>query len=278
MTEATRDLAEDRFFKRNGAKKDPAWNDRNKPEQVRERWVEMMNAAMERHGHEQRLDPRSWAEQGREDLAALREQKTLRGDGPEAMERHQEIAKQRRQREELPALQLDGAGAAQTLERQAQAEVARIEQRRDAEVSILDKLIERARELAAEVKERVTTMARDVAERMESFFGTGKREAQPEVAHGNTQEQARAPSPSPSPPIEQQLDRQLAALDQRLAFEASFDAQLADLDRRMDAQAKAQEAQELSRKQQSLAPEKRPEKEQKNEREIEHGYGFGIGR
>ena len=33
---------------RNGAKKDPAWNDRNKPEEVRERWVEMMNGAMQK--------------------------------------------------------------------------------------------------------------------------------------------------------------------------------------------------------------------------------------
>ena len=63
--------------------------------EVREKWVEMMNAAMERHGHiqdpAQRLDARSWADQGRPDLAELREQKTLRGDGPEAMERHREI-------------------------------------------------------------------------------------------------------------------------------------------------------------------------------------------
>ena len=107
VTEATRELPEERFFKRNGAKKDPEWNDRNKPEEVREKWVTMMNAAMERHGHEQRLDARSWAEQGREDLAELRELKTLQGDGPEAVARHQEIDEQRRQRAELPAPHLD---------------------------------------------------------------------------------------------------------------------------------------------------------------------------
>jgi hypothetical protein len=38
----------------------------------------MMNAAMERHGQEQRLDARSWANQGRDDLASMREEKTLR--------------------------------------------------------------------------------------------------------------------------------------------------------------------------------------------------------
>ena len=91
----TQSLSEEQFFKRNGAKKDPEWNSRDKPMEVREKWVEMMNAAMERHGHiqdpAQRLDARSWADQGRPDLAELREQKTLRGHGPEAMERHREI-------------------------------------------------------------------------------------------------------------------------------------------------------------------------------------------
>jgi hypothetical protein len=66
VTEVTRELPEERFFKRNGAKKDPEWNDRNKPDEVREKWVEMMNRAMERAGHEQRLDARSWVEQGYE--------------------------------------------------------------------------------------------------------------------------------------------------------------------------------------------------------------------
>ena len=56
----TQSLSEDQFFKRNGAKKDPEWNSRDKPMEVREKWVEMMNAAMERHGHKQRLDTRSW--------------------------------------------------------------------------------------------------------------------------------------------------------------------------------------------------------------------------
>ena len=47
----TQSLSEEQFFKRNGAKKDPEWNSRGKPMEVREKWVEMMNAAMERHGH-----------------------------------------------------------------------------------------------------------------------------------------------------------------------------------------------------------------------------------
>jgi len=171
VDDGTRDLAEDRFFKRNGAKKDPAWNDRNKPEEVREKWVEMMNGAMQRAGHEQRLDGRSWAEQGREDLAALVEPKLLGGNGIEAAERREQVDELRRQREELPAPHLDQATAVQELEKRAEVEIARIEKQRDEQIRILDKLIEKARELALEVKERATEIARNVAERVESGYG-----------------------------------------------------------------------------------------------------------
>ncbi|HWZ53069.1 MAG TPA: MobA/MobL family protein [Granulicella sp.] len=79
---ATRALPEEQFFKRNGAKKDrETWHNRDKPEEIRTRWCEMMNRAMEREGIELRVDPRSWADQGREDLAELREPKTLGGRG-----------------------------------------------------------------------------------------------------------------------------------------------------------------------------------------------------
>lgn len=175
VDERTRELAGDRFFKRNGAKKDPAWNDRNKPEEVREKWVETMNRAMERAGQEQRLDARSWAEQGREDLASLREEKTLRGDGPDAMARHEKIAEQRQQRAELPASHLDQAAASEQIEREAQKAIAEIEKRRDQELSVLDKLIEKARELATEVKERTVAVAQNVTERVEQLRGQFER-------------------------------------------------------------------------------------------------------
>ena len=55
------------------AKKDREWTTTEKLVEVREKWVETMNAAMERQGHEQRLDHRSWRDQGREDLHELRE-------------------------------------------------------------------------------------------------------------------------------------------------------------------------------------------------------------
>jgi hypothetical protein len=111
IDEKTRALSEEQFFKRNGAKKDPAWNDREKPFEVREKWVEMMNAAMQRAGHEQRLDPRSWAEQGREDLAALVEPKLLAGNEAEARALHAQVDQLREQRAELPHLYLPGAEA-----------------------------------------------------------------------------------------------------------------------------------------------------------------------
>ena len=243
---STRELAEDRFFKRNGAKKDPAWNDRNKPEEVREKWVEMMNRAMERAGIEQRMDARSWAEQGREDLAALVEQKTLRGDGPEAMERHEKIAEQRRQREELAAPHLDQAAAVQELEKRAEAEVARIEQRRDEQISVLDKLIEKARELAQEVKEWATEIARNVADRVESFFGAGERGTLAEKMPAKEQELARPPTPQTA---QERLDEMLSGLDRRMSAQESIEDKLANLDKRLGEQAKVQQEKELSQKQ-----------------------------
>ncbi len=92
------------------------WNDRNKPEEVREKWVEMMNAAIQKAGIDQRLDPRSWAEQGREDLAALQESKTLQGMVRRLSPGHQEIDEQRRHRAKLRARHLDQAAAIQSLE------------------------------------------------------------------------------------------------------------------------------------------------------------------
>jgi hypothetical protein len=269
VDETTRGLAEERFFKRNGAKKDPAWNAREKPEEVREKWVEMMNGAMQRAGHEQRLDARSWAAQGREDLAALVEPKLLGGDDREAQERRSQVEQLRQQREQLPAPHLDQVTAIEKLEQQAEAEVARIEQRRDREVSILDKLIEKARELAVEVKEKAVSLARNVVDRVDSFFGARERGTEKETS--KELEQARPPTI----PIEEQLERSLAGLDKRLVLEESLDAQLANLDQRMEALARAQQE-----KQQGHALEIAPERqEQKPEKDIEigRGHGHGIG-
>ena len=66
----------------------------------------MMNAAMERHGHEQRLDHRSWADQGRHDLAELVEPKLLAGSEAEARALHAHVVGLREQRAKLPAAHL----------------------------------------------------------------------------------------------------------------------------------------------------------------------------
>ena len=184
----TRGLAEDRFFKRNGAKKDPAWNDRTKPDQVREQWVEMMNRAMERAGQEQRLDARSWAKQGREDLAALVEPKLLGGDGREAAELREEVDELRRKREELPLPHLSQESAAEEIEKRAAAEIAQIEKERDQQISILDKLIGRARAFMAELRTKKAAAARENAER-ERRTAEAAAEAKREAEHRQKQEQ-----------------------------------------------------------------------------------------
>jgi hypothetical protein len=258
VTEATREMPEEHFFKRNGAKKDPEWNDRNKPEEVREKWVAMMNAAMERHGHEQRLDARSWAEQGREDLAELRELKTLQGDGPEAVARHQEIDEQRRQRAELPAPHLDQATAIQTLERESQKAVAEVEERRDQEIGILDRLIERAKEFAHDMREKTVAAAKTVG----SFFRGDKQEQErTEVVPTKVQEQSSPPGLS----IEERLSRKMAQMEGKLDVQESIASKLANLDKRMD----VTEAKEKQQQEKAL------EKEISQERSIEHGFGIG---
>jgi hypothetical protein len=276
VTEATREIPEERFFKRNGAKKDPEWNDRNKPEEVREKWVEMMNAAMERHGHiqdpSQRLDARSWAEQGRGDLASLREEKTLRGDGPEAMERHGEIDQLRMERAELPPPHLDRAGAIQHLEQQAGQRIAGVEERTAQELSRLDKLIAAARELATEVKERTVAAAQNVAERVEQFrerfdrWREGKTEGKPEQSL-ETQKWSAAE-------VKQEKQRagsELSASEQiaqgRQAFRERYEAHK---------QAKQAALVPEPKQVQEKTPEKALEKEQQIK--IERGHGFGIGR
>ena len=188
VDEATRGLAEDRFFKRNGAKKDPAWNDRSKPDQVREKWVELMNGAMERAGIEQRMDARSWADQGREDLAALREPKLLGGDEREAAELREEVDELRRKREELPAPHLSQGAAAEEIEKRVAVEIAGIEKERDEQLGILDRLIERARAFMVELRAKKAAAARESAER-ERRAAEVAAEAKREAEHRQKQEQ-----------------------------------------------------------------------------------------
>ena len=64
IDERTRLLAEDTYFKRNGALKDRSWNDQEKVEAVRLAWETLANRALERAGFEARIDRRSLAAQG----------------------------------------------------------------------------------------------------------------------------------------------------------------------------------------------------------------------
>ncbi len=273
----TQSLPEDRFFKRNGAKKDPEWNAREKPMEVREKWVEMMNAAMERHSQEQRLDARSWANQGRDDLASLREEKTLQGDGPEALERHKEIDEQRRQRAELPAPYLSQEKVIEHWEQAAEKQIAQVQAREAQELSRLDKLIAAAREFAHEVKDRTVAFAKDIKERAGSLFGKEPQEEQAKA--GKEQEQARPPTPE----MQARLDELLGGFHRRMEAQQSVEARLSDFGNRMDAQAKQQEqAQALARQQQEQplkhGQEQAKAKEPKEEHEHSRGFGLGIGR
>ncbi len=276
VTDDTRGFAEDRFFKRNGAKKDPEWNDRNKPEEVREKWVEMMNTAMERHGHihdpSQRLDARSWVEQGRGDLASLREEKTLRGDGPEAMERHAEIDQLRQERAELPPPHLDRAGAIQHLEKQAEQQIAGVEVRTAQELSRLDKLIAAARELATEVKERTVAAAQTIAERMEEFRGRFDRWRE-QKTEGKPEQQLETQKGSPAQG-KQEMERagpELVVNDPVAQGREAFRE-------RYEAYKQAKQAAIVPEPKQEQAQEKGPEKALEKDVEIERGHGFGIGR
>jgi hypothetical protein len=273
----TQSLSEDRFFKRNGAKKDPEWNARDKPMEVREKWVEMMNAAMERHGQEQRLDARSWEEQGRPDLASLREEKTLQGFGSEAMERHAEIDEQRRQRAELPAPYLSQDKVIEHWEQAADKQIAQVQAREAQELSRLDKLIAAAREFAHEVKDRTVAFAKDIKERAGSLFGNASQEEQAKAGSEKDQAQARPPTPE----MQARLDELLGGFHRRMEAQQSVEARLSDFGNRMEtkqqehAQALARQQQEQALKQsQEQAKTKEPEETQERSR----GFGFGIGR
>jgi hypothetical protein len=209
VDETTRGLAEERFFKRNGAKKDPAWNDRNKPEEVREKWVELMNTAMEKVGIEQRMDARSWADQGREDLASLREEKTLQGNGPEAMERHAKIAEQRQQRAELSAPHLDQAAAAAQIEREAEKAISKIERWRDEQLARLEQAIEKIKEVSETARAFVQRGIETLRERVQ---GSGSKEVQAQTSPPSLALDKAVPSRvNPSEELARQLEQFRAA-------------------------------------------------------------------
>jgi hypothetical protein len=274
----TQTLSEEQFFKRNGAKKDPEWNSRDKPMEVREKWVEMMNAAMERHGHDQRLDARSWADQGRPDLAELIEPKLLAGSEAEARALHAHVDGLREQRAELPAPHLTADKVIELWERGAEQQIAQVQEREARELSRLDKLIAAAREFAHEVKDRTVAFAKDIKERAGSLFGNAPQEEQAKAVSekDQAQEQARPPTPE----MQARLDELLGGFHRRMEAQQSVEAKLADFGNRMDTRLHQEQAQALARQQQEQALKQQQEQAKTKEPEIEreHSRGFGIGR
>ena len=257
VDERTRELAEDRFFKQNGAKKDRSWNDRNKPDEVREKWVEMMNGAMQKAGIELRVDARSWAEQGREDLAALVEEKTLQGNGPEAMERLEKIAAQRQQRAELPAPHLDQAAAAAQIEREAEKAISKIEKWRDEQLARLEQAIEKMKEVAEHARAFVQRGVEALRDRVQ---GLGSKEVQSQESPPSLAvDRAASSQMNPADELARQLEQFRAAGRQG----------------RTQRDLKMESAKPEPVKEQELERERSLQKE--NEKAIEikgHGHGF----
>ena len=267
IDDRTRELSEEQFFKRNGAKKDPEWNARDKPMEVREKWVEMMNAAMERHGHEQRLDHRSWADQGRPDLAELVEPKLLAGSESEARQLHAHVDGLREQRAELPAPHLSHDKVIEHWEQGAERQIAQVREREAQELSRLDKLIAAFREAAQEVKDKAVEVAQNVSDRVEQLRGRFERWREQRTENS-----------------EQKLDTQPGSsahekAQQRAGPELVADAQI---ERGRQAFRERYEAYQRERAPAVPEPKQEPKQEQaveqKQEQEIKIDRGFGISR
>lgn len=224
----------------------------------------MMNRAMENAGHEQRLDARSWAAQGREDLHALREEKTLGGDGKEAVARRAEIEEQRRRRAELPAAHLDQAAAVQQLERATEAKVGTVERWQDEQLARLEKAI-------AEVK----VQAQAALEAARGFVQRGV-EAVRERAQGPREVEARSAAET-SPAEKAVVPLSQSEIDDGLARQLEQFRAMGRMGR-----AARERREEALRPKSEPVPEKRPElelersKALKKEQEIEReGHGLG---
>lgn len=157
IDERTRELPEERFFKRNGATKDRAWNDKEKPEELRTKWCQMMNQAMRENQVESQVDHRSYERQGREDLAALREPKI--GYGPGADGRASQVEQLREERAETLSHPKE---TSEQVEQHAAKRIEAIEQEAKREISLIDRAI-------AEVKVKYEQAKQYVREKFEGW-------------------------------------------------------------------------------------------------------------
>lgn len=163
VNQTTRAIPAERFFKRNGAKKDRKWNGQNIAEDLRVQWADMMNEALEKAGVAQRVDPRSLLDQGRVVEALLVEPKMLRrGTAEEKKVRQQEIEEIREAKAVLAKMEIAAPdtesiqAADQASQEKMETAIAEIEQWEAEELSMLDRAIEAlknaARTAATKVK------------------------------------------------------------------------------------------------------------------------------
>lgn len=166
IDDTTRTIPAERFFKRNGAKKDRKWNGQNVAEELRVTWCAMMNRALKNAGIDQRVDPRSLADQGKVAEAMLVEPKMLRrGTSQEKEARRQEIAEIREAKAVLANLEVAAPAlesvrkADQASQQKLEATFEQIKTWEAEELSALDLAIEAlkdvARAAAAKVKAAV---------------------------------------------------------------------------------------------------------------------------
>jgi len=165
IDDATRSIPAERFFKRNGAKKDRKWNDQNQADEIRTKWCELMNRALENAGIDQQVDPRSLADQGKVAESLLVEPKMLRRGTPEEKEaRRQEIVEIREAKAVLSKIEIAAPDLAsvqkadQASQAKLETSVEQIETWEAQELSKLDRLIEAVKKTAREVGASVRSL------------------------------------------------------------------------------------------------------------------------
>jgi len=165
IDETTRTLPEERFFKRNGAKKERKWNDQSQAEAIRVKWCEMMNRALREAGIDQSVDSRSLADQGKVAESLLVEPKMLRRGTPEEKEaRRQEIAEIREAKAVLATVEIAAPDlesvrkADQASQQKLEASIAEIEAWEAEELSLLDRAIEALKKAARAVVASVSSV------------------------------------------------------------------------------------------------------------------------
>jgi hypothetical protein len=263
VDERTRALPEEQFFKRNGAKKDREWNDRTKPEEIRVKWCEMMNRAMEREGIEERVDPRSWAAQGREDLAALREDKELRSEKSDAVERREEIARLRELRKELPAPGLARLADLQQLEAEAAAQIAAIERKLEEEIGVLDRMIAKVKEALGQMIEWGQNL---LAGPRAPVFARTSRAMPPDLVRSGPPPPAQMPELTPAADVAEVKQQAAEAGKERTAEEIAEEQY-----RQWEAGEALREKAEASLEAKYAAWEAQQAEKEQQEREIERG-------